>query len=102
MKDQNPVFLKRTAGKRYKYLGAKGKVLTFTMVTTGPEDLFNRTPYWVAVVDFGEKRATVPLIEIDPEKIKKGMRVVGVLRRMMEPTKEGVITYGVKCRLVGS
>lgn len=100
MTEQSPALLARTKDERYRFLGKKGKIISFTSIAVGPENLMKRTPYLVAVIDFGKIRATLPLVNSAAEQIKKGTEVVGVLRRMVEPTEEGVITYGVKCRLL--
>lgn len=92
-----PVSLSRNHKIRYKYLGRVGKVISFTSIAVAPTGLNKRVPYMVAVVDFGEEQATVPLIDIGVSGIKAGVKVVGVLRKMFEPTESGIITYGVKC-----
>lgn len=98
--EQSPALLTRTSEERYRFLNKKGKIVSFTSIAVGPDHLSKRTPYWVAVVDFGKVRATLPLVNGTEKQVKKGGRVVGVLRRMSEPSETGLITYGVKGQIV--
>ena len=92
-----PVQLTRTIRDRYQFLGKVGRVVSFTLIRVAPEQLKRRTPYVVAIVDFGTQRATMTLADVRKDEVFMGMKVVGVLRRLYEPSKEGVIPYGVKC-----
>ena len=91
------VSLSRTRASRYQFLGKIGKVVSYTSIAVGPDGLGRRAPYLVAIVDFGKERATLPLVNTSADEVQTGMRVVGVLRRMFEPTEDGIITYGTKC-----
>lgn len=94
---QSPIPLTRKQKERYKYLGEVGKVVSFTSIAIAPRGLEKQAPYVVAVVDFGEERAILPLAEVRLSEVEMKMEVIGVLRRMYEPDNSGVIAYGVKC-----
>jgi uncharacterized OB-fold protein len=93
----SPIPLSREKERRYRFLGKIGRVISFTSIAVAPQGLEKRTPYVVAVVDFGGKRATSPIADVGIDGVKTGMEVMGVLRRMQEPNEEEVIVYGVKC-----
>jgi uncharacterized OB-fold protein len=90
------VSLLRTKDERYKFLGEEGRVVSFTSIAVPPRGLTNRAPYLVAVVEFGKERATLQLANVEAKEVKVGMKVMGVMRRMSEPSKDGIIVYGVK------
>ncbi len=93
---QSPVQLTRSLCERYRFLGKRGKVVSFSTVATPPEGLHRQGLYVVAIVDFSGERATIPLADVKPSQVQVGMEVVGVLRRMVEPDKKELIVYGVK------
>jgi uncharacterized OB-fold protein len=95
--DINPAQIKRKQSENYQYLGKIGKVVAFTSVAVGPKGLEKHVPYVVALIDFSGKRISLPLTDVKAADVKTGMRVKGVLRRMMEPKPTEIIVYGVKC-----
>lgn len=93
----SPAIIKRTKENRYRFLGKVGRVKSFTSIAVSPSGLKNRAPYLVGIVDFGKEKATLPLADVEQDEVKIGMKVVGVMRRMLEPGKDEIIVYGVKC-----
>src|SRR3989304_10487915 len=91
-----PAQLARSFDSRYRFLGKEGKVVSFSLIRVAPERLRQLVPYVVAIVDFGSAQATLSLADVRDDEVFVGMKVVGVLRRLYEPSKEGVIPYGVK------
>jgi uncharacterized OB-fold protein len=56
-------------------------------------------PYAVVIVALpGGRRITAQLVDVDPKDVKKGMNVVSVIRRVTQPTGDGVIPYGIKVK----
>ncbi len=97
MTQTTPVSLSRSKETRYRLLGKVGSVVSYTSIAVGPNGLKKRTPYLIAIVDFGAMRATLPLADVSAGEVKNGMKVVGVMRRMSDPSEDGIISYGVKC-----
>ncbi len=90
----------RDRKQRYKYLGVRGKVVSFTKIIHGPEG-FSKSPYWVVLVELESKAKTrVEAQLVGRQAPKIGVKVVGVMRRLGVADKQGVIEYGVKFRLV--
>lgn len=93
----SPAYLSRSKKERYEFLGKEGRVVSFTSIAVAPDNLKSRTPYIIAVIDFGKKRATLPLTDVEVKDVELGMKVKGVMRRMQEPDTDGLILYGTKC-----
>jgi len=84
-------------------LSGHGEVLTYTIIARGaapPE--FTRQqriagPFAVIIVKLDEgPRIVAQMADCDPSKVKIGMRVESVIRKIYE--HEGVIRYGFKFR----
>lgn len=98
----SPVKVWREARKRYQHLGKIGRLISFTNIRQGPAGFEKNTPYWVGIVEFRNgKRATGQIkLKTKNGRLKTGMKVVGVLRRLKDEEEEGVIEYGVKFKVV--
>ncbi len=92
----SPATLWRRNEKRRKYLGVMGEVVAFSQVFGGPPQLSKRTPYVVAMVEVENERFMTQLSGVSFEKVEKGMKVKGVLRRMFDVDDDALIVYGVK------
>lgn len=82
--------------KRRKYLGKLGKLVGFTTVRTPPEGLEKRVPYVVGLVKIGQERLMAQIVDIEPEEVRVGMKVVGRLRRLFDVPNDQLVIYGVK------
>lgn len=87
--------------RRQKYtkelLGKSGQILSFTtIVVTGPQ--FKKyAPYPVVLVKLENGTKTYgQLVDYDKGHLKIGQRVYSVLRKVRQPTTDGVIAYGIK------
>ena len=85
-------------------LGREGVVVSWTVVRVPPAGFSNLAPYPVAIVDFGGGgRMTAQIVDVPaPEdgqmKDFVGMKVRVIIRRIFEPSIEGVIPYGMKVK----
>ncbi len=86
---------------RKKYLGEIGTIVSYSLVHVAPIGLVGRTPYVVAVIRIGSECVVGQVVDYDLDSIKTGMKVVGVIRRLFDVSKDGVLLYGVKfsCRI---
>lgn len=91
----------RYNGDRKKYLGKEGKIVSYSVVHVAPMGLSGRTPYVVAVIRVGSENIVGQIVDCDTDSVKVGMKVVGVVRRLFDVAKDGVLLYGVKfsCRV---
>lgn len=89
----------RRKGKivRHKFAG-KGKILTFSLVTSPPEGFKHEAPYMMAIVELEEGARLMTQI-VDCHKmgeLKIGDPVEVVFRRIQEDSPEGILQYGFK------
>ena len=95
----SPVKIWRRQKKVRTLLGRRGKVLTFTKVVVPPSAQKTYAPYHVVLVEFEDgERAVGQLVEARDVQI--GDKVCSVLRKVREPSDDGVIAYGMKFRKV--
>ena len=84
-----------------QFLGKIGKIVTWTKIFSPGNDHKNYSPYLVSMVEFEDGEKTYgQLVDTISENIHAGAQVEGVLRKLQEPTKNEIITYGVKFRLI--
>lgn len=82
-------------------LGHKGKIISWTMIMVPPADFKDIAPYPVAIVELEDgNRAVGMLVDYQPDELKVGQTVVGILRKIRKPSDDGVIAYGLKFKPV--
>lgn len=80
-------------------LGKAGKIIVWTRIYVAPKGFTHQVPYVVAIVEFGKKeRRTLQLVDFDEEQLQVGQKVITVVRRIGSPSKEDIITYGIKVK----
>jgi uncharacterized OB-fold protein len=78
-------------------LSGKGKVITYSIIHTAPENFEVQAPYPIAIIELDEgPRITAQLVDVDHDKIKIGMRVKSTFRKIQEDGWIGAIYYGYK------
>jgi|SRR3989344_2424004 len=92
----SPVKIWRNQKHVRSLLGAKGVIVSFTIVRVPPAGYESQAPYPVVLVDTGNGRFAGQLVDYTSEHLKVGQNVMSVLRRVTTPGTEGVIPYGVK------
>lgn len=102
----SPVKIWRNQKYIASMLGREGTIVSWTVVRVPPCGFLSLAPYPVVVVDLvGGGRITVQLVhppvgEASWTENLVGIRVRVVVRRISEPTTEGVIPYGIKVKPV--
>lgn len=102
----SPVKIWRNQKYIAKMLGREGKIVSWTVIRVPPSGFSNLAPYPVVLVDLvGGGRITAQLVdppagEAGWNEDLVGMKVRVVVRRICEPTTEGVIPYGIKVKPV--
>ena len=77
-----------------------GKVLTYTVIHTAPDDFATQTPYVVAVIETPEgARLTAQVVDCQPEAVTIGADVNIMFRKLREEGKSGILCYGYKAVL---
>jgi len=95
-----PAKIWREAKKEYRYLGQEGKLLYWTTVKVAGEGYEKLVPYMVGLIRIGSNEIiSGQLVDWEGKKLKKGIKVIGVPRRMRIENREGLIRYGIKWKI---
>jgi uncharacterized OB-fold protein len=99
MNTQSPVKIWRNQANIATMLGREGIIVSWTIVRVPPAGFSNLAPYPVVVVDIGEgKRITAQLVDWSESDLEFRKKVRVVVRRISEPSTEGIIPYGIKVK----
>ncbi|MFH1307046.1 MAG: Zn-ribbon domain-containing OB-fold protein [Candidatus Micrarchaeota archaeon] len=90
----------RRKGKIEKFrFSGKGKIYSFSTITSAPGGLENTTPYLLAIVELDEgPKLTSQIVECSEKNIKIGDKVEMVFRIIRRDDPEGLLHYGYKFR----
>ena len=93
----SPVKIWRRQKEIRMILGKKGRILTWTKIYAPGSDFKKYAPYPVVLVKLENKeKAYGQLVDYEEKDLKIGKKVVSVLRKVREPSTEGIIAYGIK------
>ncbi len=102
---QSPVKVWRNQKKTAGLVGKTGKIVSWTVVRVPPAGFSDQAPYPVVVVELeGGKRIMAQLVDPSTGSGQVGMedlmglKVITVVRRVVQPSTEGVIPYGIKVK----
>lgn len=83
-----------------RYSG-KGKVYSFTEITSSPIAFEDQVPYVLAIIELDEGvKVTGQIVDARASDVKIGSHVETVFRVIQRDDPEGLIHYGFKFRLV--
>lgn len=95
----SPVEIWRNHKLIHKLLNKKGRLLVWTKVLNSPEGFESQTPYLVGIIELETKeKLPLQIVDTDEKSLKKGQRIITVLRKLKTPPPEGVIEYGIKAK----
>ncbi|MEM3342320.1 MAG: Zn-ribbon domain-containing OB-fold protein [Thermoplasmata archaeon] len=78
-------------------LKGTGVVLNYTIVNEAPPAFKLQKPYVMALIRLDEGLTVIgQIVDVDIDKIERGMKVRAVFRKLGEESKEGLILYGNK------
>lgn len=78
-------------------LSGEGEILTYTVQYVVLEGYREYAPIVFAIVKLKEGvNVLAPLTDVKPENVNVGMKVMAVLRKIMEDGDLGLIKYGIK------
>lgn len=86
--------------QKERYTPKQGAVLeTWSVVKVAPTGYDSYLPYVIAIVSFPDKtRATVQIVDVDPDTLTTGMQLEPVFRQMYADESQGILHYSVKYR----
>ena len=80
-------------------MGKIGHIISWTIIRVPPTGFASLAPYPVVVVDLaGGGRITAQLVDWSMEDLSFGRKVKVVVRKISEPSTEGIIPYGTKVK----
>ena len=79
-----------------------GKIVSWTEVFAAPFGFENEIPYFIAIIELDNKAKILSQVVDSPrEKIKTGVKVTKIFRKISDIDPEGAIAYGYKFKVVG-
>lgn len=95
----SPVKIWRNQGKVRQLLGKTGRIVSWTLIRLPPTGFGAQAPYPVVLVEFTDKtKLTAQLVDWEEKNLRIGQKVLTIIRKIIEPTDDGVIPYGVKVK----
>ena len=83
-----------------RYSG-KGKIFSFTEISSPPVAFQDQAPYVLAIIELNEgARITGQIVDVSAKDVKIGASVDQVFRVIQRDDPEGLIHYGFKFKLV--
>ena len=96
---QSPVKIWRNQKKVGMMVGKTGRVVSWTTIRVPPGDFVDQAPYLVVLVALdGGQKITAQLVDFEHMSVAIGQQVITVIRRIILPTADGVIQYGIKVK----
>ena len=82
-------------------LNLEGTILSWTEVAVSSREFSAFSPYITALVELADgQKVFGQVVDVSPEQVKIGAKVVSILRRIGKPKPDSVINYGLKFRLL--
>ncbi len=98
----SPVKIWRNQHHIAAQIGMVGRIVSWTIIRVPPEGYGDQAPYPVVLVELASgDRMPFQLVDADAQAIHIGQAVRCVVRRMMEPSDDGVVPYGIKVVIEG-
>lgn len=97
----SPVKIWRNQKNTCYLAGKNGKIVSWTIIRSPSSAYKAHAPYPVAIVALDRGiRIFAQIVDSQNKDLRKGQKVVCVIRRILEPDKEGIIPYGIKAKPV--
>jgi len=92
-----PVKLWRRHENVASHIGRTGVILNWTIVRIPPKMFHHEAPYPVVIIEFENKERMIgQLVDWEEKNLKKGQKVIAVIRRTFTGDTEGIIAYNIK------
>lgn len=95
-----PASIWRQHKKLHEYLNKVGKLLVWTKIFVPPAGFEHEAPYLVGIIEFGNERLPLQIVDCDEKDLKPNQKVITVIRKIGKAKSEDVIEYGVKVKPV--
>lgn len=95
-------FAWRSSKEQYKLVGSmdtKGVIGSFTIVHSAPKEFEGHVPYIIALILLGNGEKIVSQL-VDCRHVEIGMKVEACIRKAYADGEDGLISYGIKFRVV--
>lgn len=97
----SPVKIWRNQKHIAKMVGKGGKIISWTTVRVPPGGFSCLAPYPVVLVELTDKtKIAAQLVDAQEKDLSFGRQVKVVIRRVTEPSNEGIIPYGIKVKAI--
>ena len=81
----------------YRYSRGRGVLREYTVIYQVPKGLGDYSPLVIGLIELDEGfRVLAQLVDAEPSRLREGMRVEAVLRRLSVDGSTGLIYYGLK------
>lgn len=98
----SPVKIWRNQKKIASLLGQGGRLVTWTIIRVPPDGFSDQAPYPVGIIALGNgERVLAQIVDWTQDQLCVGATMKLIVRRMMEPSQDGVIPYGIKAVIIG-
>ena len=92
-----PVKLWRRQKNVAELIGITGKILHWTIIRVPAKTFMNEAPYPVVIVELSNKQRMIgQLVDWENADLKKGRKVIAVLRKLFTADPESIIAYTIK------
>lgn len=83
-----------------KQFSGRGKIYSFSELSSGPAGFELEAPYLLAIIELDEgPKLTAQVVAVTDKDVKVGDCVEMIFRKIQEDSEEGLIHYGYKFRL---
>lgn len=92
-----PVKLWRRQKNVTSHIGMRGKILLWTIIRVPAKAFLSEAPYPVVIVELENRERIIgQLVDWEEADLKRGRKVVAILRRSFTGDSESVIAYNIK------
>lgn len=96
---KNPANIWRKSAKLSAQIGNTGRIVTFTTIYSPPQGFEHQVPYNVGIIRFEDGTTnTLEIVDIAENKIKSGLKVQSIVRRIGHSEPDELIEYGIKVK----
>ncbi len=96
-----PVKLWRRQENVGSIIGKIGKILNWTIIRVPAKAFAKEAPYPVVIVELEDKEKMIgQLVDWEESDLKKGEKVIAVIRKSYPVDKESIISYNIKFKPV--
>jgi len=82
-------------------LSGKGKIVSYTIIHSAPENFEGQAPYPMAIIKLDEgPKVTAQIVDCNSDDVKIGMHVNVTFRKIQTDGYVGAIYYGYKFKLL--